>query len=61
MVTWLDLDRVEQRYLLSAAADCSIAIYDTQVSPKEELNARQLDVNGVTATIFSARFRCCSR
>ena len=26
---WLDLDPIEQRYLLSAAADASVAIYDT--------------------------------
>ena len=31
-ITWLDLDRVEQRYLLAAGADTSVALYDTQVS-----------------------------
>ena len=30
-VTWLDLDRIEQRYLLAGAADGSIAAYDVQV------------------------------
>lgn len=29
-ITWLDLDRVEGRYLLASAADASIAVYDTQ-------------------------------
>jgi DNA excision repair protein ERCC-8 len=29
-VTWMDLDPVEQRYLLAGAADASLAVYDTQ-------------------------------
>ena len=27
-VTWLDLERVENRYLLAGSADCSVAVYD---------------------------------
>ena len=34
-VTWLDLDAVEQRYLLAGAADASVAIYDTQAPPTD--------------------------
>ncbi|MEW5302760.1 MAG: hypothetical protein WDW36_005509 [Sanguina aurantia] len=29
-ITWLDLDRLESRYLLCAGADASVAVYDTQ-------------------------------
>ena len=29
-VTWLDLDGIEHRWLLSVAADASIAAYDVQ-------------------------------
>jgi DNA excision repair protein ERCC-8 len=36
-VTWLDLDHVEQRYLLSCASDASIAIYDTQLPTKDDI------------------------
>ncbi|KAG7667760.1 putative WD repeat-containing protein ATCSA-1 [Nannochloris sp. 'desiccata'] len=34
-VSWLDLDHVEERYLLSCASDASIAIYDTQLPTKK--------------------------
>ena len=30
-VTWLDLDGIEHRWLLAAAADASVAAYDIQV------------------------------
>ena len=32
-VTWLDLDCVEERYLLAGAADGSVAAYDVQACP----------------------------
>lgn len=34
-ITWLDLDKVESRYLISAGADASVAVYDTQASNAE--------------------------
>jgi len=33
-VTWLDLDCVEERYLLAGAADGSVAAYDVQACPQ---------------------------
>ncbi len=30
-VLWLDLDQVEQRWLLAGTADATVAVYDTQV------------------------------
>lgn len=27
-MTWLDLERAENRYLLAGSADCSVAVYD---------------------------------
>lgn len=33
-VTWLDMDPIEGRYLLSGSADASIAVYDTFQNPE---------------------------
>lgn len=30
-ICWLDLEKVEHRYLLSSSADASVALHDTQV------------------------------
>jgi hypothetical protein len=40
-ITWLDLDHVEQRYLLAGSADASVVAYDVQV------RACNLAVNGL--------------
>ena len=49
-VTWLDLDGIEHRWLLAAAADASVAVYDIQacvMSPIPSIHP------------FVARAGCC--
>lgn len=38
-VNWLDLDRIERRFLLAACADCSILVYDTQSRHHQHSNS----------------------
>jgi DNA excision repair protein ERCC-8 len=51
-VTCLDLDAVEQRYLLAGAADASIAVYDTQ--QPSSAAARQQQAEAREAAVASA-------
>ncbi|CAD7702734.1 unnamed protein product [Ostreobium quekettii] len=39
-VTWLDVDPVEQRYLLAGHANGAVALYDVQVPSKVDANTR---------------------
>lgn len=59
-VSCLDLDAVEQRYLLAGAGDASIAVYDTQqpssAAVQEDQEAAREAAAGAAAVASNARF-----
>ena len=50
-VTCLDLDAVEQRYLLAGAADASIAVYDTQQPSSAAARQQQAEAREAAAEL----------